>query len=88
MQRQGGQAQMTDYKPARRYGVAVNTLIPLTLLGFSVWYYHKELYNDEDNSFVEIATSALTATDSFLQIVSGTVLVWSVICIRSYMKSS
>ena len=80
---------MTDYKPARRYGVAVNTLIPLTLLGFSVWYYHKELNSDErKNSFVEIATSGLTAADSFLQIVSGTVLVWSVICIRSYMKSS
>ena len=86
--RQGGQAQITDYNPARRYGVAVNTLIPLTLLGFSVGYYFKEINNDEDGSFVAIATFSLTAAESLSEIVSGTILVWSVFCIRSYLKST
>ena len=65
-----------------------NTLIPLVLLGFTVWYYYKEIYNDAGDGAIEMTTSVLTAITCLLQIVSGTVLVWAVFCIRSFMKST
>jgi len=86
--RDEGPVPVKNFKPAKRIGAIVNSIVPLLEGVFMTLRYYEQTVNSKSETWINNSAIASFVAEGLLQIFSGVVLVTAIFKIRSFILSS